>query len=322
MTESAQSAPGPLAPRSWLFVPATRATEWLTGAVSSGAEALILDLEDAVPAAGKQRARAELATVLARPRRQPCYVRVNATPALLWGDIAAALAAGCDGIVIPKVETPATVEQIGSAIDSSSASGHPSGHPADGGMAVDSPTPRVGILALVESARGVLAAAEIARSHERVVGLALGGEDLAADLGVMRSAAGLELSPARGLVVLAATAARRWAIDTPCTHLDRPEQLRRESQLARRMGFAGKLAIHPRQVETINTCFAPTRGEIQIALRILGDLRGTRGEAEGVSSLEGRMVDAAVVRAARRTLARARERPGRADATGAEEDAD
>ena len=294
---------GSLPARSWLFVPGTKVIEWLAPAVASGADAVIIDLEDAVRPADKQTARGNLAEALGEPIPVPCFVRVNSEPRLRVVDVVAAVRAGCDGIMLPKVDDPAVVVEVAAKISETLAqSGARAPHRGRAPIA-EGP---IALVPLVESARGVLAAAEIAAASDRVIGLALGGEDLAADLGVSRSAGGLELRHARGMLVLAAAAAGRWAIDAPCTALDRPEQLTREATLAKQMGFAGKLAVHPRQVGPINTRFAPTAQEVAAALRVMAAAESASANGRGVITLDGRMVDEAVARAAQRVLARAR----------------
>lgn len=300
---------GSLPARSWLFVPGTKAIEWLASAAASGADAVIIDLEDAVRPDDKQTARGNLTEALVEPIPVPCFVRVNSEPELWDADVVAAVRAGCDGIVLPKVDDPAVVVEVASKISGTLAQSGVRA-PKRGGRTPKAEGP-IALVPLIESARGVLAAPEIAAANDRVIALGLGGEDLAADLGVSRSASGLELRHARGLLVLAATAAGRWAVDAPCTALDRPEQLTREAKLAKQMGFAGKLAVHPSQIEAINAAFAPTAKEIAAAQRVVAAVERASTNGSGVITLDGRMVDEAVARAALRVLARAR--PGNDD---------
>ena len=295
---------GSLPARSWLFVPGTKVIEWLAPAVASGADAVIIDLEDAVRPEDKQRARGNLAEALVEPISVPCFVRVNSEPELRAADVVAAVRGGCDGIMLPKVDDPSAVVEVAAKISEALAQSGASTSQG-GGQAPKTQGP-IALIPLIESARGVLAAPKIAAASDRVIGLGLGGEDLAADLGVSRSAGGLELRHARGMLVLATAAAGRWAIDAPCTALDRPEQVTREATLAKQMGFAGKLAVHPRQVGPINTTFAPTAQEVAAALRVVAAAESASANGSGVITLDGRMVDEAVARAAQRVLARAR----------------
>src|SRR5262249_40731516 len=168
----------------------------------------------------------------------------------------------------------------------------------DGVLATSDGGPTV--VTLIETARG-LSAAEAVAAHPRVTALALGGADLAADLG-----AELAWEPmlwARSHLVAAAAAARAAVVEVPYLHIEDGTGLTREAEAARRLGFTGKLAIHPKQIAAINAAFAPSAEEIARARRIVDAAAAARG---GVCLLDGRMIDAPVVTAARATLARAR----------------
>ena len=134
--------------------------------------------------------------------------------------------------------------------------------------------------------------------------VALGGEDLAADLGVVRTDAALELRHARGLLVLAGAAARCGVIDTPTLDPRDNDRVSAESLSARALGFTGKLAIHPGQVPAINMAFEPSEDETRWAHSVIDGLANARESGSGVVVVDGRMVDEAVVEAARRLLSR------------------
>ena len=278
-------------PRSWLFVPATRIDELLPKAIRSGADAVVVDLEDAVPLSLKDEARERLKATVTGPAAVPLFVRVNANAGSTDSDVRAAVSVGADGIMAPKVETADQVLWLAKLLAAAE---------ADSGRA----TPLL-IVPLVETAAGVLATLSIASADERVLGVAFGGEDLAANLGVSRTRSGSELRHARGHVVLAAVAAGRWALDSPSTDLSRPEQTAREARLAVALGYVGKLAIHPSQIAAINRAFVPTDAQVDAARRLIDALESARGEGRGAVAYEGRMVDDAAVRAARRVLTRA-----------------
>lgn len=273
-------------PRSWLFVPALRAREWIPKALAAGADAVIVDLEDATAPDEKERACAvvrELA--LDAYGGAPVFVRVNAAPDERFAsDLAAARAARAAGVVLPKAGGASDVARV-SRVD-----------PARSAPA---------ILVMVETARGVLSALELAESDARVVGLAFGAEDLSADLGVTRTREPGELATARSLVALAAAAAGVAAVDTPWLDLGDPDGAGREARGARQLGFAGKLVIHPSHVAQVNAAFTPDERETERARSIIDAFDAAVADGSGIAKLDGRMVDRPVVVAARRVLAQA-----------------
>jgi citrate lyase subunit beta/citryl-CoA lyase len=278
-------------PRSWLFVPGDRAIEMLPKALASQADAVIIDLEDSVPSAGKARARDQMERALTETSHVvPVFVRINSpASSLAAGDVAAAVSAGADGLVIPKA-SPGHVSIVDQLLASSATLARASTLP---------------VVPLIESAAGVLAAAAVATAGRRVIALGLGGEDLAADLGVSRTPLGLELLYSRGALVLAAAAAGVWAVDTPSLVTDGPDAVAHEAMSARQLGFVGKFAIHPSQVRAINSAFSPTPAEIDAARDVVIQY-GAILEADGlgVTVVGGRLVDRPIARAALGVLAR------------------
>lgn len=267
-------------PRTWLFVPALRAPEWLSKAKATGTDAIIVDLEDATAPDEKERAR-EVVRGLTLGGESPwIFVRVNPRPdARFAADVAAAVQAGASGIVLPKAFSADDVRRV----------------PAQAGA----------ILAQVETARGVLRAIELAEADPRVMGLGFGGEDLSADLGVARTRELGEFATARALVALAAAAAGVSAIDTPWFDLGDPEGAGREARAARQLGFTGKFVIHPSHVAAVNAAFTPDEQETERARRIIGAFEAAVADGSGIAKLDGRMIDMPVVVSARRVLARA-----------------
>lgn len=270
-------------PRTWLFVPALRAPEWIPKAIATGADAIIVDLEDATAPDGKDRAR-EIVRGLALGGDAPWrFVRVNPGPDERFAaDVAAALAAGASGIVLPKGSRPEDVQRVPAAI------------PA--------------ILVQIETARGVLRALDLAEADPRVIGLGFGGEDLSADLGIARTREIGEFPTARSLVGLAAAAAGVSAVDTPWFDLADAPGAGREARAARRLGFSGKFVIHPSHVAAVNEAFTPTGEETARARRIIEAFDAAVAAGSGIAKLDGRMIDLPVVVSARRVLARAERR--------------
>jgi citrate lyase subunit beta / citryl-CoA lyase len=276
------SPPAP-PPRSWLYVPATR-PELVTKALAGPADAVVIDLEDAVPADAKDAARAGLAAAVAGPRSKPLWVRVNA-PTTPWGeaDLAAVAALPVDGIRLPKSEDPTVVAQVADRL----------ARP---------------VHVLIETALGVEVADRLARASEWVTGVALGEADLLADLGGSDPSA---LGWARGRIVVAARAAGRPApVMSVYTDLADLDGLRTDSERARGLGFFGRSVVHPKQVPVVNAAFRPSADEIDGAHRIVAALeRAQRAGSAVVVDERGRFVDAAVVNHARLVLALADHHP-------------
>lgn len=260
------------AARSWLFAPGHE--EKLLGKVfDAGADVVLLDLEDAVPLQLKDRARALVADVAAR---RPCWVRVNRPQSEICGRDLDALAGVAAGIRIPKVESAADVEWVAERAP---------------GLPLD---------CTIESARGVLAAFDIARCPA-CASLSYGSVDLALDLDI--AGGDQEMLFARSYLVLASRAAAKPPpSDGVHTLIDDDEGLRAEASAARRLGFFGKSAIHPRQVPIINAVFTPTREEVEWAERVLAAFEASGGAATKLPG--GEFVDTAVANRARRLLDR------------------
>jgi citrate lyase subunit beta/citryl-CoA lyase len=270
----------PTDPRTYLFVPGNRPDRF-GKALASGADAVVLDLEDAVAAEAKDTARdavrawAAAATPADRAR---VVVRTNdpSSPHAA-ADLAAVAEAGITAIMLPKTESAGDVAAVRSA------------------------APDAVVLALVESARGVAAAEEIAAAPG-VVRLVFGTLDYALDLDLELEDASDGLSYAAGRLTVASRCAR---VATPVGGVT--PQLGDEARLvadlawSRRHGFGAKLCIHPAQVAVIHTALAPTTQAVERARRVLE----ADAASPGAAQLEGRMIDRPVVLAARRTLARA-----------------
>jgi citrate lyase subunit beta/citryl-CoA lyase len=290
---------GRLTMRSLLFVPGDSERK-LAKALSSGADVVIVDLEDSVAAENKAAARAVASAFLGSVPRQGAprlYVRVNELGSgLLKVDLAAVMAARPDGVMLPKCNAGVDVVELAAMLRVAEAA-----HGiADGATAI--------IPLITETPAGVLAAASYGNPHPRLAGLTWGAEDLSAAIGASatRDSHGRYTDVfriARALTILAASAAGVAAIDTVFVNFRDASGLRKECQEAARDGFTGKLAIHPDQVPIINVGFTPSVQAIEEATAIIKAFADA-GMA-GVVSIDGKMYDRPHLRRAERLLARA-----------------
>ena len=265
-------------PRSWLYVPGSR-PDRVAKALTSHADAVVIDLEDSVPATDKTGARRHAANLLATPPPLPVHVRINhPRSSLARADVDALAGAHLDGVRVPKVEAPSTVVDITSWLRAA-------------GM-------DVAVYCLLESAIAVERAFDIARADPLVAGVSLGEADLAADLDVAASS-GLDF--ARSRCVLASRAAGLGPpIQSVYTGVRDLAGLRADCAHGRRLGFFGRSAVHPRQLPVINEVFTPTDSEVAHARELLEKLART---SDGALVLpDGRFVDVAVAERARRLV--------------------
>jgi citrate lyase subunit beta / citryl-CoA lyase len=271
--------------RSYLYVPGSDPRR-IEKAVASEADAVVLDLEDAVAPNRKEEARETVAGFLRSGHEKPIFVRVNAPgSALAEEDIEAVAGPNLAGLRAPKTESAEAVRRVAKRLEDLRC--------------------EAGIQCLIESALGLELVFEIARAHERVVGMSLGEADLAADLGV-RDDAGLFYARSR-LVVATRAAGLPGPVQSVYTNVRDEEGLRRSTEEGKNQGFVGRSAIHPNQLSTINEVFTPTQGEVAEAEDLLARLEESAGTGTGAFALaDGRFVDKAVVGSARLTLALAR----------------
>lgn len=282
--------------RSLLFVPGHDARKLAKG-LMSGADALIVDLEDAVPETEKVRARSVAAQFVADNHTAlPIFVRVNAAnTGLMLEDLAAVVGARPCGIMLPKcagAQDVALMDAYLSALE------------AREGV----PVGTLRVLPIVtESAAALLSMHSYVQAPARICGMLWGGEDLAADVGTVsnRDANGAYTAPyelARSMVLMGATAAQVMAIDAVYTNFRDPEGLREEAERALRDGFSAKAAIHPDQVAVINAAFTPSEQAVDWACQVIAAFDAEPGA--GALSLNGKMLDRPHYRAAQRVLAR------------------
>ncbi|NRQ33683.1 CoA ester lyase [Nonomuraea sp. NN258] len=268
------------AARVILFVPGDR-PERIGRAPAAGADAVVVDLEDSVAPAAKPAARQAAVNVVETHRTAPVGVRINAltTPEGIR-DLAALLdaAAPPDFVILPKVESAAEARLCARVLGGPDWPGE--------------------LICSIESGQGLERAAEIAAADPHVAALGFGGADLAESLGA--EAAWEPMMPARARLVWAAAAAGIRALDMPCLDLDSADVLDEECRRARAMGFTGKFAVHPKQVDAVRRAFTPTARQVADAHALLRAAAGG-----GAVRFRGQMVDAAVMRRARRVIDRA-----------------
>ena len=277
--------------RSLLYVPGDREA-MIAKAAQRGADCLILNLEDAVAQGNKEMARAMVAQALATLDfgRAEVIVRINPldTPTG-YRDLLTLAPARPDAILLPKVGSP---EEVRFAAWTISRLEEMHDLPAGG----------IRLMCMIESAAGVLAAAQIAGCHPRITALLFGAADYSAEVGCAITLDGDTLLHAQSQIVLASHAACIDAIDTPHLRLDDPEGLARSSQQARQLGFDGKSAIHPGQIGPINSIFSPTPEQIAWAERVLAALPGGDEAQVGAAVLDGQLIEAPHLARARHTL--------------------
>jgi len=275
--------------RSCLYVPGTR-PDRLTGALTRGADVVIADLEDAVAPGDKVAARTTVAAWLADLPAPPAqrWVRVNSDT--LADDIAAVALPGLAGLVLPKLDDPATLDHVDALLADLE---------ADRGL----PPSSIAVAPLIESANGVLNAPAIARGP-RVGRLQLGEADLSADLGVTLGPTGLELLYARSRIILAsAGAGLPGAVGPVWTAIDDLDGLRRSSLELKDLGFRARSVIHPKHIEIVNEVFTPGAAEVERARRVVADYDRALAEGRGaIRDATGTMIDEAMVRSARDLL--------------------
>lgn len=261
--------------RTWLFVPG-HDDKKVAKALQSGADAVIIDWEDAVPVAAKAVARERTRELLEQQHLPFVVVRVNGAKSDAFAeDLAALRGLPLGAVMLAKAESPEDVAACAAA-----------------GFA---------LIALVESALGVEEALALARAHERVERLAFGSLDFLADIGASWTPDGEALLYARSRLVSCSRAAGlEPPLDGVWPRLEDEAGLARDAKLARALGFGGKLLVHPRQLAVVSEAFAPSEDELERARRIVRAAAGA--ETGGALRLGGEMIDPPVVRWARQLL--------------------
>ena len=279
--------------RSMLFVPGDSERKFAR-ALTSGADALILDLEDSVAPSAKAQARAGVAERLGSARG-PCFVRINALDSgLALDDLVAIVKPGLDGVMLPKAAGGADVAKLGAWLDA---------FETLAGLALG--TVKIAVVA-TETAPALFALGSYTPAHPRLIALTWGGEDLAAALGAAtnREPEGGWTFPylvARAQALFAACAAEVTPVDTIHADFRDLAGLEADCRRSRRDGFLGRMAIHPDQVAVINACYSPSDAEAAFARRVVEAFAAAPGA--GALALDGKMVDIPHLKAAKKLLA-------------------
>ena len=278
--------------RSLIFVPGNR-ENMLDRARSFGADIIMVDLEDSVPpgekAAAREMAREWVPTLRNEGKR--VMVRVNSLgTGLTRSELEKVVCPDLHGVSLGKVESVRDIRTLDALLS-----------PLESAAGIEVGSLRV--IPWIETAKAMWDARAIAESSHRVVAIAFGAEDFTNDMGIERTDAGEEVAVPRAMVPVAARAGEVGALDSPFVRFRDPEALRDDAGRARRMGYTGKFAIHPAQLEIINETFSPSAEEIEYARRVMEAWDAAEAAGRGSLALDGRMVDVPVVKRAQNLLA-------------------
>lgn len=259
-----------------------------------GADTIVFDLEDAVSLGEKDSARALVKEALQflHFTHSEVSVRINPFDSPYWqDDLKYIIEAMPDSIVIPKasVESVKAIEMEMTRL-----------------KALYGIEKEIRFILIIETAMGLVDIRNITESSPLIDGLILGAEDLSSDLGIKRTKTNKEIEYARFVLATTAKAFRIDAIDTPYTDIDDFEGLIKDTAFAKSIGFTGRLAINPRQVETLHEVFSPTAEDIEESLAILAEAEDAKEKGFGVFSYKGKMVDLPVIKRAETTIASAK----------------
>lgn len=280
--------------RALLYVPGDDLHK-IQKAISLGVDCVCMDLEDGVAANRKEAARFTVLQALQTLSfgETECLVRINPVGSgLELLDLEQIVHGKPRGVVIPKLESGEQIRWVSRQLaESESRNGLSPGETI--------------IIAVVETARGILNLSEISSSDPRLQALIFGAEDFASDLGATRTAEGWEVFYARSAIVTHATAANLQAIDQVFINFNDTDGLIRDARQGANMGFSGKQIIHPKQVQPVQEVFTPSDEAVAYALRIMEAFRNSQDAGKGAFALDGKMIDAPIIKSAQRVLEKA-----------------
>ena len=288
--------------RSLLFVPGNQ-PNMLEKAMGFRPDAFVPDLEDSVPMDEKANARMTVAERLPElAGKGPLLIpRVNSLDTgLLEEDLAAVVGPHIFGVSVGKIYTNEEVDAISAFLDGlEDKAGLARGHTK--------------LLLWIETAMAIVRCYEICSSSARIAGVSLGAEDFTNDMGIERTRDDSEIAFPRSVIGVSARAADVLALDTPFFAFRDPEGLRENCLSSRKVGFKGKFAIHPAQIDVINEAFSPSPSEIEHARRVVETFEEAQSRGRGSTSLDGHVVDVPVVKRAQALLELARSLPARSE---------
>ena len=275
--------------RNMLFIPGN-SPKMLTSGNFLGSDIIIIDLEDAVPMDQKDAARfLSRNAIEALHYKIPVCIRINSVETGYWKeDLRRLLPVHPSFVMVPKSDSAQCIHTVSEEMAEIE---------RELGFSA-----AISIIALIETARGIENAYEIASSDERVSALFLGAEDLTSDLRAERTKGGQEILYARSRLINAARATNKEVYDTPFTDVDDLDGLEKDALFAKQLGFDGKAAISPRHIDIINRAFTPSRKDIDYAKAVLRAISEGKKTGRGAVSLDGKMIDAPIVARARYTL--------------------
>jgi citrate lyase subunit beta / citryl-CoA lyase len=278
--------------RSFLFAPGNHARR-VEKALSLDADAVILDLEDAVATAEKPATREAVAAAFKRPRRGLLYVRLNAVDTeFCYGDLVAIVRPGLDGVILPKVESAAALATIDWLLAQLE---------RDRGLTPGS----IDLIPIIETACGLDRLNAILAAGTRVRRVAFGAGDFTLDVNMTWSRGETELAHARAVVVTASRAAGIEApLDTVWVDLTDRDGLEASARTALGFGFQGKMCIHPDQIAVVNSVFTPSGAEVAFAERVAAAFAKAEAEGSAAIQLDGKFIDYPIVYRAQRLLQR------------------
>ncbi len=279
--------------RSLMFVPVTAEKFVRTGA-DKGADAIILDLEDAVAPSQKDLARTLIADAIPQVNRNGAdvVVRVNRPWRMLVRDIEAAVIPGVAALMLTKVDSPEHIAAVAEIVDELE---------AERGL----PAGKIKFIVLVETAAGFFRIEQIARCHRRIVGLSLGSEDFAADVGMQSDPEGLFYPKQHTIFAARAAGILPMGFVGSIADFRDQEAFRAIVRRSRRLGFLCASAVHPLQVQVLNEEFAPSEAEVDRAEKMIAAYDEAYAKGLGAVQFEGAMIDVPVVNRARSVVSRA-----------------
>lgn len=276
--------------RSMLFVPA-HVEKFFVSAIKSSADALVLDLEDAVPADQKEQAREILKNEIRTAKFNcPLFVRVNAQETgLMEKDLEATALSAVDGFMVPKVRAEDDLKYFADILSKFEQKNN-------------LPAGKFAMLPLIETTEAVLNALDLAKTSERNIGLVFGQEDFLADLQANHCADQSNLLAPRAIVAMAARAAGCQPIDGPYLQINNPEGCAEHTRQSRTLGFSGRLVLHPSQIEIANKEYSPTRQEIEHARQIVDLSEQAKASGRSIVFVNGKFIAPPVLKQAERIL--------------------